>query len=106
MSRDGGSLYAPGIDVGAPPPSNAAPTQLNLDSVPATATYGSTLTGGAPLTGAPTGSTVTFDLGQGPVPATRDANGPATAPCWAQFPYPHLGLRTGSPSSVAGWCPT
>jgi hypothetical protein len=73
-----GALYVPGIDAGAGPGSDATPTQLTLDPIPANAGYGSTLTVGATLVGAPAGSTVTFDVGQGAVPATTDASGHAT----------------------------
>jgi hypothetical protein len=72
-----GDYFTPGVTVGAVSP-NASATQLTLDPVPATVAYGSTLTLGATLTGAPVGSTVTFDLGDGPVPAVTDTNGHAT----------------------------
>ena len=73
-----GALYTPGVDAGAGPGSGATPTHLALDPVPANAGYGSTLTVGATLVGAPAGSTVSFDVGEGPVPATTDASGHAS----------------------------
>jgi hypothetical protein len=51
---------------------------LSLGTLPGSAPYGSTLTLSATLTGAPVGSTVNFDIGQGPVPATTGATGVAT----------------------------
>ena len=73
-----GADYTPGVADGVTSPT-AVPTHLSLDPVPASVAYGSTLNVGATLTGAPAGSVVTFDIGQGPVTGTTDANGHATA---------------------------
>jgi hypothetical protein len=71
-----GADYTPGVVPGAVPP-DAAPTGLALDPVPSSVAFGDTMTVGATLTGAPAGSTVIFDIGQGAVPATTDAAGRA-----------------------------
>ncbi|MDX6256804.1 MAG: large repetitive protein [Frankiales bacterium] len=73
-----GSYYTPGVAVGVS--TTGAPTTLTLDTVPATVAYGTNLTVGATLVGAPAGSVVTFDIGgQGAVPAVTAANGHASA---------------------------
>jgi hypothetical protein len=73
-----GALYVPGVAVGSIP-DGAAPTSLHLDPVPASVAYGSSLTVGATLTGAPAGSLVSFDIGGGPVVTATDASGHAGA---------------------------
>jgi hypothetical protein len=47
--------------------------------VPASVPYGGTLNVGATLTGAPAGSVITFDIGQGPITGSTDSAGHATA---------------------------
>lgn len=73
-----GADYTPGVADGVTSP-GAVPTQLTLDPVPSSVPYGGTLNVGATLTGAPAGSVVSFDIGQGPVTETTDSSGHATA---------------------------
>ncbi|MDT4915153.1 MAG: hypothetical protein QOC66_4281 [Pseudonocardiales bacterium] len=73
-----GAGYTPGIIPGVQPP-DATATHLTVGSVPASVTYGSTLAVSATLTGAPAGSAVNFDIGQGQVAAITDANGHVSA---------------------------
>ncbi|MDT4961737.1 MAG: hypothetical protein QOF87_1384, partial [Pseudonocardiales bacterium] len=73
-----GADYTP-VAAQLPNPPAPVPTELTLDPVPSSVAYGSTLNVGATLTGAPAGSVVTFDIGQGSVAGTTDANGHATA---------------------------
>ena len=73
-----GAGYTPGVIPGVQPP-NASPTGLSVGSVPATVTYGSTLSVSATLTGAPAGSAVNFDIGEGQVAAVTDGDGQVSA---------------------------
>jgi hypothetical protein len=73
-----GAGYTPGITAGVNPP-NATATHLSVGSVPATVAYGATLPVTATLDGAPAGSPVNFDIGQGQIAAVTDANGHASA---------------------------
>ncbi|BEP11707.1 hypothetical protein acdb102_00180 [Acidothermaceae bacterium B102] len=74
-----GGYYTPGVPVGQSS-ATAASTSLTLDKVPTSIAYGTKLTVGATLTGAPAGSVVTFDLGgQGSVQALTGSGGHASA---------------------------
>jgi hypothetical protein len=73
-----GAGYTPGVTVGVTSP-DATPTKLTVGAVPATVNYGDSLHVSATLTGAPAGSTVTFDVGQGPVAALTGTDGVASA---------------------------
>jgi Bacterial Ig-like domain (group 3) len=74
-----GGYYTPAVAVGLSS-TTGAPTTLKLDKVPTSVAYGTKLTVGATLTGAPAGSVVTFDIGgQGAVSAVTAAGGHASA---------------------------